>query len=82
MAPADLARFTLNTVADLVRRTTEAARRLYPGLPVLCSGGVASNALLRQVMGDALFAAPQYSSDNAMGVAFLTHRALERGLLG
>ena len=57
-------------------------RRLYPGLPVLCSGGVASNALLRQVMGDALFAAPQYSSDNAMGVAFLTHRALERGLLG
>lgn len=82
MAPADLARFTLNTVADLVRRTTEAARRQYPGLPVLCSGGVASNALLRQVMGDALFAAPQYSSDNAMGVAFLTHRALERGLLG
>lgn len=78
-APQAVARFALNTIADAVRRTTERALEQYPGLPVLCSGGVASNSLLRQVMGEAVFAQPQYSTDNAMGVAILTHRALERG---
>lgn len=41
--PADIARFALNTVCDVVHRATVAARDQYPGLPVLCSGGVASN---------------------------------------
>ena len=81
-SPADVARFTLNTVSDLVYRVTEAARQAYPALPVLCSGGVASNSLLRKTMEGALFAEPQYSTDNAMGVAILTYRALERGYLG
>jgi N6-L-threonylcarbamoyladenine synthase len=81
VAPEDVARFTLNTVADLVYRVTEQAKKSYSGLPVLCSGGVASNALLRAQMEGALFAEPRYSTDNAMGVAILTHRALERGLL-
>ena len=77
-----MAKFALNTVCDLVRRVTEAARKEYPDLPVLCSGGVASNSLLRKTMEGALFAEPQYSTDNAMGVAILTLRALERGRLG
>ncbi len=81
-SPADVAKFTLNTVADLVYRVTQAAQKAHPGLPVLCSGGVASNSLLRNRMEGALFAEPQYSTDNAMGVAILTHRALERGRLG
>lgn len=81
-SPEDVAKFTLNTVASLVYRVTEAARKEHPGLPVLCSGGVASNRLLRQTMEGALFAEPRYSTDNAMGVAILTLRALERGRLG
>ena len=80
-APAgEVARFVLNLVADVVLRTTQAARKEYPGLPVLCSGGVASNRRLRQVMESgcgALFSQPQYSTDNAMGVAILTQRLLE-----
>ena len=55
-----------------------------PGLPVLCSGGVASNRQLRAAMErscGALFAQPCYSTDNAMGVAILTRRALEGGEL-
>lgn len=81
MAPADVARFVLNTVADVVDRVTRAALREHPDLPVLCSGGVASNSLLRQKLDYALFAKPQFSTDNAMGVAILTARAMERGLL-
>ena len=75
--PANVARFALNTVADIVRRTTEAAREGQKGLPVLFSGGVASNRILRQYMTGALFAQPRYSTDNAMGVAILAHRLWE-----
>ena len=80
---ADIARFALLTVADVVRRTTLAALKQYPGLPVLCSGGVASNSLLRQVMEPlgAVFAQPRFSTDNAMGAAILTWRAVKAGEL-
>ena len=75
-APANVARFTLDTVCSVVLRATQEAQRRCPGLPVLCSGGVASNRLLRTVMSDVAFAAPQYSTDNAMGAAILAWRSL------
>ena len=80
--PAEIAWFAQETVCRVVQACTKAAMEQYPGLPVLCSGGVASNGrlkeLLRQNCG-ALFAQPQFSTDNAMGTAILTRRALERG---
>ena len=78
---ADIARFALLTVADVVRRATLSALEQYPGLPVLCSGGVASNTLLRRVMEPlgAVFAQPRFSTDNAMGVAILAWRAAKAG---
>ena len=62
----------------MVRATLQALKD-YPGLRVVFSGGVASNSLLRQVLAplNPIFAQPQYSTDNAMGVAVLTHRAME-----
>ena len=76
----EIARFALETVARTVRRVTDTALKLHPGLPVLCSGGVASNTLLREVMADAVFAAPEYSTDNAMGAAILAWRLLGEGV--
>ncbi|WP_294547439.1 DNA-binding protein [uncultured Pseudoflavonifractor sp.] len=76
-APADIARFTLNTIADAVVRATVAALEERPGLRVLCSGGVASNTLLREKLKGAVFAEPRYSTDNAMGVAILTWRSVQ-----
>ena len=51
----------------------------YSDLPVVFSGGVASNSLLRQELAflNPIFCAPEYSTDNALGIAVLTHRALE-----
>lgn len=75
--PENIAAFSLRCVAYAVERATRQAMEKYPGLPVLCSGGVASNGLLRQVMSQrcgAVFAPPQYSTDNAMGTAILTYR--------
>lgn len=82
--PADIARFALDTIIGVVIRATREAQRRWPGLPVLCSGGVASNRQLRAAMErecGAVFAQPRYAADNALGVAILAHRALERGIV-
>lgn len=82
VSPANVASFTLNTVTSVVLRTTQEAQKRYPGLPLLCSGGVASNSHLRSVLTaecGAVFAQPAYATDNAMGTAILTWRALMAG---
>lgn len=76
--PANVARFAIDAVSNVVCRATQEARRRYPGLPVLCSGGVASNTRLRAALSEAVFAQPQYSTDNAMGAAILTWRAAQK----
>ncbi len=79
--PEGVAAFILDTIARIVRLVTVEAQNRYPGLPILCSGGVASNSRLRYVLGEfcqAVFAEPKYSTDNAMGVAILAHRLMER----
>lgn len=78
-SPEDTASFVLRTVAQAVFQATLNARKAYPGLRVVFSGGVASNSMLRKLMEplQPVFAQPQYSTDNAMGVAVLAHRLLE-----
>ena len=71
---AQIACFVLDTIANAVLNATNQAWEKWPGLPVLCSGGVASSLRLRRWLGNAVFAQPKYSTDNAMGVAILTHR--------
>ena len=73
-SPADTAYFAVRSVCDAVIRTTKDALKQYPGLPVVFSGGVASNSMLRDRCAcfDSVFALPSLSTDNAMGVAVLT----------
>lgn len=77
--PAETAAYALRCVAYGVFHATQQALKAYPGLPVVFSGGVASNTLLRQVLKplNPIFAQPQYSTDNAMGVAVLASRCTE-----
>ncbi len=75
--PAETAAYALRCVCHAVKTATENAKKLYPGLDVVFSGGVASNSMLRNVMPDAIFAEPAFSTDNAMGVAILAHRMME-----
>jgi len=76
---AETAGFALRCVIQGVFQATNNACKAYPGLPVVFSGGVASNSLLRKSMEPfaPVFAEQQYSTDNAMGVAVLARRALE-----
>ena len=77
--PAETAAYALRCVAFAVYKATENAMKRYPGLEVVFSGGVASNSMLRHLTADLhpVYCAPQYSTDNAMGVAVLTHRLME-----
>ena len=73
-SPEETAAFAVSSVCDVVLRTTREAQKQYPGLEAVFSGGVASNVTLRRVCGFGVFAAPQFSTDNAMGVAVLAER--------
>ncbi len=78
-SPADTAAFALRCVCEAVRQATANALKTYPGYEVVFSGGVASNSMLRREMEAfvPVFCAPEYSTDNAMGVAVLAHRLQE-----
>ena len=73
--PAETAAYALRCVAGAVFRATQNALKAYPGMRVVFSGGVASNSMLREVISplDPIFSQPQYSTDNAMGVAVLAY---------
>jgi len=74
----ETAAYTLRSLADVILRATVNAQSEYH-LPVVFSGGVASNSLLRKVLSpiDPIFAQPCYSTDNAMGVAIIASRMQE-----
>ena len=80
--PEDVALFCLLSVGAALDAMAEALLREHPGLPVLFAGGVMSNSLLRERLAGkygAFFAAPEFSADNAAGVAVLAALAEERG---
>ncbi len=74
--PTETAAYALRCVGEAVLAATKNALKKYPGLPVVFSGGVASNSMLREKLAhiDPIFSQPQFSTDNAMGVAVLAAR--------
>lgn len=76
---SETAAYALRCVAKAVYLASEQALKAYPGLRIVFSGGVASNSMLRDVIAplNPIFSQPQYSTDNAMGVAVLAHRISE-----
>ncbi len=77
--PAETAAYALRCVAKAVFLASQQAMKDFPGLRIVFSGGVASNSMLRQTLKplNPVFAQPQFSTDNAMGVAVLAHRMTE-----
>ena len=77
--PEETAAYALRCIAGAVLRATENALKKYPGYPVVFSGGVASNSMLRRTVEslNPIISPPQYSTDNAIGVAVLANRLQE-----
>ena len=71
---ADICRFCVEYIGVTLQSLIENARKEYGDLPVLMSGGVMSNTLIKaklSKLSDVFFAEPEFSADNAAGIAIL-----------
>lgn len=78
---ADAAKFVLTYVSQTVYSMLEKVVEKYGDLPVVFSGGVSSNTMLRNKIlskFNAYFAQPEFSLDNAAGVAVYAKLKSER----
>lgn len=70
----DVCRFVLQTVGEAILKATKQARKQYPGLPVLISGGVSVCSVVQDIFAmekDVFFAEKGLGGDNAVGTAIL-----------
>ena len=76
--PEYTARFCLCSIAAALNGMHDAIIKEYGQLPVIFAGGVASNTVIRRIISErtgALFALPEFSCDNAAGIAILAAKA-------
>ena len=74
----DVSRYCLDFICKTLEKMTEYALSEYGNLPLVFAGGVMSNSIIRnkiQSRFGASFAQPDFSCDNAAGVAILAGRA-------
>ena len=74
-SPEDIAFYCINYIRSALDDTVNEIISKYGNLPLIFSGGVMSNSIIRNDFVnryDAYFAEPQYSSDNACGIAILS----------
>lgn len=72
----DIAKYCLDAVAGALRKMTKNILSQYGNLPLVFAGGVMSNSIIRERFTKefgAYFAQPEFSADNAAGIAYLTY---------
>lgn len=70
----DIAKYCIDFICSALCEMTLSIKEKYPDLPLVYSGGVMSNTLIRRRFKEefgAIFAADGFSSDNAAGLAVL-----------
>lgn len=76
---AEIAAFVFDFICRTLVKMTQQILTKYGDMPVLYAGGVMSNMLMREELSkhsEAYFSMPEFSSDNAAGVALITQRKL------
>ena len=69
------AKYLLCYIADTITAMTDYALDKFGDLPIVFAGGVMSDKIIKDIIisrFDASFAEPEFSCDNAAGIAFLT----------
>ena len=69
--------FCFDFIADTLYKLTENLREQYNNIPVIFAGGVMSNKRIAKrlsALGNVYFSEPEFSADNAAGIALLTRR--------
>jgi N6-L-threonylcarbamoyladenine synthase len=77
----EIAAYCLQSILSALDAMTAELIKQYGNLPLLFAGGVMSNSIIRSALTEkygALFAAPEFSSDNAAGIAVLTRESLNQ----
>lgn len=72
--------FVLAFIGETLKKMTEQLDGRYPSIPVVYAGGVMSNRYLQGVLStraNTYFAEPQFSADNAAGIALLCRQAYQ-----
>lgn len=72
--PEDICRFCIDYIMTAIYKMALHARDKYGDLSIVFSGGVTSNSIIKKKLTDelgAFFAAPEFSCDNAAGIAIL-----------
>lgn len=80
-SPADICRYCLCYIGEALSAMAAFACEQYGRLPLVFSGGVMSNTLLRKMLSerfDSVFAKPEFSCDNAAGIAVLAKMLHEK----
>lgn len=75
--------YCFDFIADTLCRMALNLREMYPDIPIVFAGGVMSNKRIASHLsglGGVYFSEPQFSADNAAGVALLCRRAALNGL--
>ena len=70
----DIAKYVISYTLSVVNKMTEIILNDFGQLPIVYAGGVMSNSIIKKYMTekyDCSFAEPEFSSDNAVGVAVL-----------
>lgn len=69
--------FVLDFISKTIEKLTGNLRNIYPDEQIIYAGGVMSNSIiqnnLKNKFSNVYFATPEFSSDNAAGVALLTY---------
>lgn len=71
---SDICRFCIEYIAEALSGMTEYALSKYGERTIIFSGGVMSNSIIRDRFSnkfDCIFAKPEFSCDNAAGIAYL-----------
>lgn len=78
---SDVAKFCLDSIYSAVSAMTEYALAEYGNLPIIYAGGVMSDKIIQNKLSEkfnAFFAEPEYSCDNASGIALFVRITEER----
>lgn len=70
--------YVLNFVGETLYKLTQDIREEYSDIPILYAGGVMSNKYLQHKLSkfeNTYFASPEFSADNAAGIALLTYKS-------
>lgn len=73
--------YVLNFVSETLLKLTSDIREEYPDIPIIYAGGVMSNKYLQRKLSKfsgTYFATPEFSADNAAGIALLAYKAIKK----